>query len=161
MQRSEHIELDKVELIVDAIFEGNPKVYESYSKYDCDIRLFTCPTDLNQYFESERDLDRSFVDLVIHYPEMNGFVQKEKINLNPDKCSGARLRYRINGWGLIHIQLDFKELEKPEIRIAVNSEKRAIGWSSTYPELKSPNLWNWIMVEKYARRLIRVLRKCA
>jgi hypothetical protein len=41
----------------------------------------------------------------------------------------------------------------------VNSEERAHNWSDTYPDLKSPDLWDWAVVKKKAGRLIRLLRK--
>ena len=148
-------------MLIDSTFEGQPAVFESYSKYDSDTSRFERPEDLKKYIESERNEGERFIDLSIHYPETKGVVHKERINLNPTKCNGAKLRFRANGWGLIQFQLDFKESEKLECRIAVNSEKRALNWSSAYPDLQYPALWDWKMVEKNARRLIRVLRKCA
>ncbi len=161
MQRVEIIKTDKISLLAKSIFEGNPNVYEGYSKYDSDIVEINDSTEFEEYIETESSDGENYIHLAIHYPETKGFIEKQKINLIPEKCDGASHRYRINGWGLIHFQLDLKEPEAVECRFAVNSEKRANGWSSTYPELKSPSLWEWKLVEKNARRLIRVLRKCA
>ncbi len=161
MQRSELIGQDKIELLVNAIFAGQSTVYESYSKYGSDTSIFYDTSSLNTYIETEKKKGERFIHLAIHYPETNGFVHKGKINLNPAKCTGANHKYQTNGWGLIHFQIDFKGSETSECRIAVNSEKRAVAWSDTYPDLRSPTLWDWKLVEKNARRLIRVLRKCA
>ncbi|MFB2642242.1 hypothetical protein ACE02D_08145 [Shewanella bicestrii] len=161
MQRSELILKEKLGMLIDSIFEGQPTVFESYSKYDLDTCRFDRAEDLKIYVESERSKGECFIDLAIHYPATKGFVYEQQISLNSAKFNGAKLRFRTSGWGLIHFQLDFRASSKLECRIAVNSEKRALGWSSTYPDLQSPALWDWKMVETNARRLIRVLRKCS
>ena len=161
MQRSELIEPGNIDVMLEAVFEGNPLVYEAYSKYDSDLVKFNSGEKLKSYIEKERSAGEKFINIVIHYPDSNGFVERKKIDLNPDKCNGATKRYSMNGWGLIQLQVDFGKQPKPECRVAVNTLKRATTWSATYPELQSPDLWNWEVVEKNVRRLVRVLRKCA
>lgn len=161
MQRSELIEPECIDVMLKAVFENEPRVYEAYSKYDSDLVKFDSGEELKNYIEKERAAGENFINVVIHYPSSNGFVEKKEIDLNPDKCKGATKRYSVNGWGLIQLQFDFGKHPNPECRIAVNTVKRATTWSPTYPELKSPELWDWAVVDQNVRRLIRVLRKCA
>jgi len=161
MQRNELIEQDKIEWLIDAIFEGQATVYAAYSKYDSDTSSFSNSIDLKTHIETEINDGKRFIDVAIHYPETKGFVHRQKIDLDPRSCNGAKFRYRTSGWGLIQFQIDFQGNEMAECRFAVNTEKRALGWSTAYPDLKAPALWDWKLVEKNARRLIRVLRKCA
>jgi len=99
--------------------------------------------------------------MVVYYAAALGHVQTRTIALQPEKCGGAAWRETVEGWGLIQVQLQYKVGADVECRVAVNSEKRANAWAQTYPELRSPSLWNWKLVEKQARRLIRVLRSGA
>lgn len=98
------------------------------------------------------------VNLLVHYPEALGFVATRVITLQPEKCGGASWREALEGWGLIQLQLQYRVADFVEFRVAVNTEKRAQAWAQTYPEMGAPSLWNWKLVEKHARRLIRVLR---
>ncbi len=161
MQREETVDEQGLNILLRAIYEGSPLVCEAYSKYDSDIVEFASSEALESYMESEISGGNTFIDFAIYYPSTNGFIEKKKIDLRPEKCNGAKKRFSIEGWGLIQLQMDLKCKPKIKCRIAVNSEKRANAWCETYPELKSPNLWDWKMVEKNTRRLIRVLRKCA
>jgi hypothetical protein len=98
--------------------------------------------------------------LSIHYAIAGGSVRKKEIDLNPEKCKGAKVRYSVEGWGLIQFQLWNKENDFT-CDIGVNSEKRANAWEATCPELGSPSLWNWKEIKKQNRRLNRVLTSSA
>jgi len=161
MQRTESIDAMKIDDLLIAIFEERTVVYEAYSKPDSDLKEFADSIDLKNYIETELLNGERFIQIAIYYSDSNGFVEKREINLDPQKCKGALKRYSIDGWGLINFQIDYGNIQTPKCRIAVNTEKRASAWSSTFPNKKSPDLWDWKLVEKNARRLIRVLRKCA
>jgi hypothetical protein len=64
----------------------------------------------------------------------------------------------MEGWGLIQLQIDYKAAPVIDCRFAVNTKKRAQAWAQTFPELGTPEQWEWKAVERQARRLIRVLR---
>ena len=163
MQREEIIASDDISRIVEAIFaSGNPKVYEAYSAFDSDILSFSNAGKILSYIAIPRPKEKeSFLGFAVHYPDTRGFVKKRKINLHKEKCGGHSYRYSMDGWGLIQFQLDLQKAPDIACRFAVNTEKRANTWFDTYPELKSPDLWDWKAVEKHARRLIRELRKYA
>ncbi len=162
MQREETIASNDTKEIVEAIFAaGDPTVYEAYSAFDSDIVAFSNAGGLLSYIAMPRPKKESFLGFVVYYPDTRGFVEKRKINLDKEKCDGHSYRYSMSGWGLIQFQLNLQNAPHIACRFAVNTEKRANRWFATYPELKSPELWNWRAVEKHARRLIRELTKYA
>ena len=161
MQREETILFESIDTIIEAIYEGNPSVFEAYSGYEREIRYFHDKQSLIEYISEElaNDSKHKSVYCLVQYSETGGFVRKRKVQLDPNRCDGATYRYAMEGWGLIQVQIDLTDRERVRVRFAVNSEKRANNWAGVAPELKSPNLWNWSLVEKNARRMIRVLRK--
>ena len=161
MQGQAVIASSDVPRIVEAVFAlGVPGVYEAYSAFDSEILSFPGPQELAAYIQ-ERSVRESFLGFVLYFPDTRGFVEKERIRLDPKKCDGHTFRYRISGWGVIQFQLDFGKPKGVECRFAVNSEARANRWFGTYPEMKSPALWEWKLVEKHTRRLVRELKKYA
>lgn len=162
MQREETITLSDLERIVQAVFvEGSPNVYEAYSAFDSDIVSFSNAAELNSYISRPGSKKEGSLGFAVHYPDTKGFVEKRTINLDKDKCDGHSYRYGMNGWGLIHFQINLQKAPSVSCRFAVNTEKRANLWSATYPELNSPAKWDWKAVERHARRLIRELKKYA
>jgi phosphomannomutase len=147
--------------IVEAIFEVDEViVYEMYSEYQKELKIFTSPDQVFDEIEQMKVGTRHQVLLSLHYENAAGYVQPRRIELDPLKCNGANFRYSIEGWGLIHVQLSLKE-NRIHCNISANSEKRAQKWEETFPELKSASLWNWAEVNKQKSRLNRVLRKSA
>ena len=161
MQGQAVIASSDVPRIVEAVFAlGVPGVYEAYSAFDSEILSFPGPQELAAYIQ-ERSVRESFLGFVLYFPDTRGLVENERIRLDPKKCDGHTFRYRISGWGVIQFQLDFGKPKGVECRFAVNSEARANRWFGTYPEMKSPALWEWKLVEKHTRRLVRELKKYA
>lgn len=155
------IPFESLEKILEAIYDGDPRVFEAYSAYESDIRIFPTRQSLEKYISDELGSMNKFkyVYCFLHYPGSDGLVRKRRLKLDPKRCDGATYRYAMEGWGLIQFQLDLTDIENISCYFAANSEKRANNWSSIYPELGAPTLWNWAVVEKNVRRLIRVLRK--
>jgi hypothetical protein len=145
---------------IDSIFEtGQPVVYEAYSEYGQKIKSFLSSHELRIHIKLLIRNGEKFLHYAIYYPESKGYVEEERINLDPKKCKGATFRYAINGWGIIYFQCDYKNQPNLECRIAVNSSKRAEKWSGTYPNFKTPSLWDWKIVESNAKRLTKNLKK--
>lgn len=161
MQREEKINSERVEDIIDAIFVGQPEIYEADSAPDEELKTFANKSDLMGYISGERAKGFKSISFGIYYSDAGGLIDKKVVKLNPGKCDGATKRYSLTGWGIIFLQMSYKEKGLVSCRFAVNSHKRAAGWESMYPELKSADLWDWKLVEKHARRLIRVLKNCA
>ena len=160
MQREDVISSKYLAEIVEAICKGDPVIYEAYSEYDKDIVDVSGKLTLENYIDKKVVSGKGYVNLALHYPDSNGFVLKKKIDLIPEKCSGAKIRYCMEGWGLIQAQMQFSD-DAIKCRFAVNSEKRAKAWEQTLDRLGAPEDWNWKIVEQNIRRLIRVLKKCA
>ena|SRR5204862_5629507 len=161
MQREETVPEDYVTSVLSAAFRDSPFVCEAYSEFDRPLRSFGKLNTLLTHIHTQREQRARFFDLVIHYPGTKGYVRKTTINLKPEKCGGATWREKVEGWGLIQLQITYQDDPVAKCRIAANSEKRANAWAQTLHELRAPALWNWELVEKHTRRLIRVLRKGA
>lgn len=163
MQREDKIPIESLEKIIEAVYQGALTVFEAYSEFEADIREFPTKESLGKLISDKlADATRhKFIYCCLKYSRSKGLVKKRKIDLDPRKCNGATYRYTMEGWGLIQFQLDLTNLENISCRFACNSERRADIWSDVYPELESPSLWDWTVIEKNIRRLIRVLRKHA
>ena len=159
MQGTEIVSRKKIDEIMQLAFHlGEVQIFESDSEKEKEIVEIKDFEQYLDYFQNAINSKKRHIAFGLHYKEANGFSEIRKVTLNPKYCGGKEYRYKIEGWGIIYIQLAFKE-ENIECRIAVNTEKRAENWESTNPELKSPSLWNWKIVESKVRNLIRELRK--
>lgn len=149
-----------LEALAEAIYAtGRPVVEEAYSAFEEDLRRFAAPSDLLADIDRRFSSRGRFAHYVIHYPEAKGAVRRKKIDLIPEKCGGKKFRYSVEGWGLIPLQLSLEQTGQVQCRIAVNSEKRAMAWFPTYPEHGDPRRWDWMIVEREVRRLVRILKK--
>ena len=158
---SSQVKVENLRNLVETIFlDGEVTVYEAYSIPDKELRVFVSPEEVMAYISEVESSKDDLAYLSIHYANAGGFVRKKKVDLNPEKCKGAKVRYSVEGWGLIQFQL-WNKASGLTCDIAVNSEKRANAWEATNPELKSPSLWNWKEVQKHNRKLNRVLKSSA
>ena len=161
MNMSSQVNVENLRSLVESIFLGGEvTVYEAYSIPDKELRIFASTEEVMAYISEVESSKDNLAYLSIHYANTGGFVRKKKIDLNPEKCKGAKVRYSVEGWGLIQFQLWIK-VSGLTSDIGVNSEKRANAWEDTYPELKSPSLWNWKEIQKHNRKLNRVLKSSA
>jgi hypothetical protein len=102
---------------------------------------------------------KSYFHYALYYPDAKGYVSEKRIELKPKACRGHTHRFTQEGWGLIFLQLKFMNDQCAECRVAVNSNTRANNWRDTYPLLKSPDLWDWKVVNQHAGRIVRLVRK--
>ena len=161
MQITVNIAEGNARQVLEAAFVDEAKIYEAYSKPDEALRVFENSEGIATHIQAERESGEVFLNFVVRYPEAKGHVDVKKIQLDPVKVKGAAWREVIEGWGLIQLQLRFGADGVVEVRVAVNSEKRAQAWAENYLQMGSPAQWDWKVVEKYARRLIRALRQSA
>ena len=160
MQGSANINKSDVAALLDAVFvDERVDVYTVYSECGEQIRKFSNAAELRCYAEEKLGAQNGFLHLAIRYPESGPQVRVRKIALDPIKCAGHTFRYSADGWGLIVLQCDAKSQPLTTCRVSVNTRKRALAWHRTYEGLGDPEDWNWIVVEKHARRLIRLLKK--
>lgn len=152
--------LDAVEAVATAIFEkGSPTVVEAYSAFGQPLRYFAAAADLVEYAQARSKEPHGAVHIAVHYADMAGRLQTRRIALDPSKCGGHTYRYSCEGWGLIWVHIELSPSPKLEPSISANSEKRAMAWAKTYPEMDPPSIWNWTAVASHLRRLRQVLRK--
>lgn len=161
MQRAELIKIEDISQMINAIFSiGNVNVYESYSDMEKDLKQFSSAIELKDYIQEAVKYDKSLLNFALYYIESKGFYEIVKIALNSKYCEGKMWRYRVDGWGLIYFHIDLRKSgSEIECRFTVNTEKRAKNWESTCPALRSPNLWDWKVVESKARKLNYELKK--
>lgn len=159
MQKTEIVERKRIDEIMQLAFQiGEIQVFESYSEMGKKIVEIKDYQHYLNYFNEAINNEKKYIEFGLYYKEAKGFIKIRRITLNPKYSDGKKFRYNIEGWGIIYIQLDLTE-EKIECRITVNTQKRAENWVKTNPELKSPDLWNWKLVESKARKLISELKK--
>jgi hypothetical protein len=148
--------------LVEFIFEsGGVTVFQAYSHFDEALREFKVASELICDMEAEMENSQKLLFYTLHYSDAMGSVSKRKIYLNPRSADGHTWRWKVEGWGLIDLQAGSKQIPKIDCRIAVNSQKRAERWAEGILELGDPNGWDWKIVEKYAGRLIRRMKKLA
>lgn len=148
--------------LTQAIFAvERPEVYEAYSAYGREPQRFASAEQLDALILGGRPDGGARLDFAIWYPSCGGRVEMERIRLDPESCGGNTFRYSIGGWGIFRLQFDFARDPLVECRVAVNSHKRAATWEAHYPEWLSVGTWNWPVVEKHERRLLRKLRSLA
>jgi hypothetical protein len=161
VQRTDTVPATYLPTILAAALDGAASVYEAYSEYEHKIRSFKDHESLLHYLGSKQKDDRRQIALAVYFNEAKGYVRTRRIQLIPEKCNGATWRETVEGWGLVHVQMTFLADRAVECRVAANSQERASGWASNNPDLRDPALWDWKVVDKHARRLIRVLRQGA
>jgi hypothetical protein len=142
----------------DIFAHGEVAVFESNPKRSREVQEFSSADDCLKYIKTQSAEGSSYIAFAVHFADTSGFVEAERRTLDPEKCDGHNFLYQINGWGLIKIKIMLSPAKDLYCDISVNSEKRANKWYVTYPEFKSPALWNWKQVEKHARRLKRYLK---
>ena len=156
------ISIEAFPRMLEQVFDPmNVDVYTSDSKFGKQTRTFRSARECAEYFKEQISAGSNFVGFAVHYLDTNGHIEDRRISLDPAKCDGHSFRYSIGGWGVINLQFHIDSNGDVRCNVDVNSEKRAKTWFTTYPEFKSPDLWNWRIVEKHARRLKRCLQKLA
>lgn len=162
MQATAKIDVGDVPRVVAAVFDsGSPMVSEAYSAFDANIVVFNSAEEVTAYINNAREGGAKLLTFSVYYPDTQGFREVRKIILKPEACDGHKYRYSVGGWGVIQFHLEYQNDSSIKCYFGVNSEKRANKWFGTYPELKSPSLWNWQLVEKYIKRMSRELKKYA
>ena len=151
-----------IDAISAAVFaKPDPFVVEAYSESHHTPRQFTAPEAMASYAKEQVTRPNGLAFFFVVYPDMGGSPIQKTIQLDPQNCSGQRLRYTWDGWGLISIQLRRGDDPNCRSHISVNSDKRANAWASTFPDWKAPDTWNWKAIASHTRRLQRVLKKVA
>lgn len=161
MQRTDIIDEHDVPIVIEAFFKQGGLMFEGSDTYDRDSQEFHDVATVVEYIQSKRDNGYVLVMLAYYDPAIEGYINVRTTEVDPKRFNGAKTRRSLEGWGLIYINFGFVNAPRVEVNISVNSHKRALNWADTGHRMKSPDLWNWKLVESHARRGIRALRKCA
>ena len=150
---------EAIRAFAEAIFKERPvTMVEAYSDFSQEARRFGCAEDICVYASGMRGTNDN-PHLVVHYPDMAGRLALTRHALDPEKCDGHTYRYIAEGWGLIFVYLQISPTGKLESFVSANSEKRALAWEPTYPEMDPPGTWDWPAVGRHVRRLQRALTR--
>jgi hypothetical protein len=146
--------------VCEAIFAfPEPEIVEAYSSIGEKLRRFTTMDELLSYCEEARSGVRGpLIHLGLRYPDMLGEVQERRIDLKGPGFPAGSFRHALSGWGLVWIQLLARGTSTVASTISANSQKRALKWFPTSPELGSPEAWFWPSVSRHTARLSRALR---
>ncbi|MEZ5327004.1 MAG: hypothetical protein R3F19_18290 [Verrucomicrobiales bacterium] len=162
MQTTQRISTAQLDVVVESVFaSGSPVVKQAASDFDQPTKTFPSIEALRDDMKFTPGQKRASYLYSIYYPEAKGAVSERRIDLSPGAVPGHTHRFSPQGWGLIQFQCTFRDFPSIECRVAVNSDVRAQNWSDTYPEMGSPDLWDWKVVNLHAGRLVRLLRKLA
>lgn len=152
---------EALDALATAIFDrGEVVVVEAYSAPGASLCSFDSPKDLATYVRGQRHLPGQSAHFAIHYPDMSGNLLRSRLPLDPEKCQGHTFRFAAAGWGLIWARLDWREGPAGSF-ISANTQKRALAWAPSHPELGPPEEWNWAAVGRHLRRLRRALKLAA
>jgi len=137
------------------------RIYELASEHNQSICRFRSIADFEQHY-GITDWSRSAKNgllLQLHPTKAGGRLVKKRIDFTP-KIGG--FRYDAEGWGLIQLYLESPRDRKLRAsHTNHNSERRALAWEDTYPELGRVADWNWAEVTSVSRRLNRFIRGLA
>lgn len=162
MQREDFLPYARMPDFVNAVCTGASAIYEEYSEFETPTRIFHSEEELTAFIVAGRGNGKNYYTLVAHYDGTGGSARTRRFDLVPEKCNGAKWREKTEGWGLVSVQLTCQEDGWAKCSVSANSQKRAAAWAVTMRDrLGSPDDWNWPIVEKHARRLIRKLRSAA
>ena|SRR5690554_2069014 len=160
MQRTEIIDKNQLfELMEFVLSDSKNELFESYSEMEKEIVRINNYSEFKDYFEHSTSEKKKQLGFGIYNPKSKGKFSIKKLKLDPKYCNGKTYRNRIDGWGIIYIHLNLLNTENEiECRISVNSKKRAENWKNTNPEFGNPDLWEWNIIESYARIIINRLK---
>ncbi|MDP2485703.1 hypothetical protein [Pseudoalteromonas marina] len=156
------INISELNDFFDHIFEYDVLVYEAYSDFDSELRLFSSLNELKDYvsykINKNNELNKD-INLSLHYVDTCGQVFTEKHELNPDEGNGAKYRYTSDGWGVINFNVFIEGAHFGLFSLHSRNEKEAKEWEDTLPEFGKPNSWDWKKVSFHIKRLTQVYTK--
>jgi hypothetical protein len=141
-------------LLTDLFRQGDLRIFESYSAFDCDLREFTQPRQIvDQLQRAERPSHA--VLLQMWAPTASSQVEIKRFSVS---VSGHAYRHRIAGWGLMQLYLG-KETEA-QIHVSHFGHFNQRGAEKRSAPLPSPSLnpgtaadWDWDQLQRISRRI--------
>ncbi len=141
-----------IPLVIDYIWASGGKIFDTNSATN------SLPAEFNstaEILEHHRNSIYKCLSIAVWYPPGNGKVLFTRIDLSKNPQYNAGDYYCVSeGWALFHISfggIDDKRKTLSKSNFGVNSERRALGYESTYTRLGAVSEWNWRAIEKYSR----------
>jgi hypothetical protein len=149
------------ELVLDFVFSLPCRVYELSSPFDKelvefrDIPAIVARNNIDDWSSP----NFNSVLLQLHPTQAGGKIHIERVELDSAKCDGAKFRYNSGGWGMIQLYLSgVYDGELRDSHTNHNSEKRALKWQSTCPELGPVADWDFGVVTSVSRKINRFIK---
>ena len=131
-------------------------VFQSYSQPEKLLLEYRSAEELL----AELEAGQKPIQLILWKKSFGFDYRINKIDLNPKYCNGHTFRYRIDGWGLIHLQIGGLKGELLETcSITHNTEKRATTWEPIKPEIGKVSEVNWEEVNRTSKKLKYLISK--
>jgi hypothetical protein len=156
------LSLSAVKFVADAMFlKGTPIVAEAHSAIGAKLKYYTRASDVVALAKRNAKYRNGAVHLAVLFPDTRGRFKAQRISIAGTSAGNPKYRCSSKGWGLIFVYLAVGRPVGIKSFVSANSEKRARGWSATYPELGLPDAWDWSAVKAHLVRLRGALRKVA
>jgi hypothetical protein len=125
-------------------------IFQSYSDPEQPLKEFRSVEELINEINTQ-----GYPLQLVLWKKAFGFDYKiNRIELNPKYCNGKTFRYRIDGWGLILLQVNGPKGNSLEASsISHNSEKRATAWESTNTGLGKVKEVSWKEINSTSSKL--------
>ena len=137
--------------------KSTPIVAEAHSAIGAELRYYAHPDEVVELARRNTECRNGAVHLAVLFPDTRGRLIARRIPI----ADNSKYRHSSEGWGLIFVYLAVGRPAGIKSFVSANSEKRAQGWSVTYPELGLPDAWDWSAVRAHLVRLRSALRKVA
>jgi hypothetical protein len=145
---------DHQALLVDLFQQGDVRIFESYSAFDCDLKEFARPEQILDELR-QATYPRLAVLLELWAPQASAEVGIERFEVS---VAGHRYRHRIGGWGLMQLHLSKETEDTIHVSHFGHFSQRGAERRSE-PPLSPPSNpgtaadWDWRLLAQISRRI--------
>lgn len=137
-------------------------VYEHYSDFERPLRQFHSAAEVLSQFQRSYPNGKPWdtVYLQLYVLGAGPDFTPTRIDLDPERCGGARFRHSASGWGLVQLHLAApKGGHLGSSHTNHNSQKRAETWAPVVGAEPGPDAWDFQRINAFSSRLNRQIRK--
>ena len=149
---------DQLALLEFVLKDARCRVFESYSRFDMELREFKRPAEIDQAYNlatcgSKPPNHTALLQLLA--PDVSTNVNIRRIELDKRRVKEGSFRFCLEGWGLIQLYLgSVGHLKISCSHFGHNSEARARNWEPNLIQSLGPvDAWDWKELEHASRRI--------
>jgi hypothetical protein len=132
---------------------GDPIVKETSAYLDVGAKVFATAHSLRKDILHNCN-QKNDCRYVIYYPAAKGVLFENPTKLNPGVSKNHTHTFRQEGWGLISLFIVPQNRSSVVCMVNTTPEPRASKWREEFV-LGDPTLWEWDVVQRNERRIIR------